>query len=155
VTLTLDAESLLAQVAGDDTLDAIETELAARGLTLGVPLDGARGTLTVAAWLAAGAPGAPSSFADPADHLVAGLAATLPDGRQLVVHPGPRRAVGPDLASLALGTTSLATVTHAWLRVHRLGARRVALPVPGGDLDPRVSDAEARLVSAIARELAR
>ena len=37
--------------------------------------------LTVADWLARGAPGAPTAFLDPADHLVAGLTARLADGR--------------------------------------------------------------------------
>ena len=48
----------------------VEGTIAREGLTLGLASMPAQ---TVAAWLAAGAPGAPSSFADPADHLLAGL----------------------------------------------------------------------------------
>lgn len=154
MTVKLDLASLLAEVDGSSTLDAVETDLAARGLTMGVALDGERGGWTVARWLGEGAPGAPSSFADPADHLVAGLCAALPDGRRLLVHPCPRRAVGPDLVALAVGTGGrLARVERAWLRVHRREATRPAIPLPGVELDPPVSEAEARLLDAVAREL--
>jgi alkyldihydroxyacetonephosphate synthase len=154
MTIDLDLQSLLVSVAGTATLDAVETELKARALTLGVQLDASNEALPVSEWLARGAPGAPSAFADPADHLVAGLEARLRDGRLLVVRPGPRRAVGPDLIALVVGTGGqLAAVEQAWLRVHRLDANRPSLPLPGTDLDPPLSDAEARLVQAIGREL--
>jgi len=163
-TIEIDAQSLLVGVPGDKTLDAVETALAARGFTLGVALEvagpchagtGSPGAITVGDWLAKGAPGAPSLFADPADHLLAGLDATLPDGTKLEVRPGPRRAVGPDLAALVLGTQRrLASVDHAWLRIHRRDARRPAMALPEGvDLDPPVNEAEAKLVDAIERAL--
>jgi alkyldihydroxyacetonephosphate synthase len=154
MTIAIDHTSLLADLPGEATLDSVETELAAQGMSLGVALAGGVGASTLAEWIARGAPGAASSFADPADHVVAGLVATLPDGRELVIRPSPRRAVGPDLIALAMGTGGhLARVERAWIRVHKKGATRPALPLPGGDLDPPVSDGEARLVAAIAREL--
>lgn len=160
----LDPVSLLVGVVASKTLDAIETELAARGFTLGVVLEHARpaspeaaapGSITVGDWLSKGAPGAATVFSDPADHVVAGLVATLPDGKKLEVRPGPRRAVGPDLTALAIGTQrSLASVEYAWLRIHRRDARRPAMALPQGfDLDPLVSEPEARLIDAIRREL--
>ncbi|MDB4935362.1 MAG: hypothetical protein JWP87_2334, partial [Labilithrix sp.] len=109
--IDIDPTSLLVGVPASKTLNSLETALAARGFTLGVALDeagppdaktGAAGFITVGDWLAKGAPGAASVFADPADHLVAGLEATLPDGKKLEVRPGPRRAVGPDLTALVL-----------------------------------------------------
>jgi alkyldihydroxyacetonephosphate synthase len=162
--IEIDATSLLVGVPASKTLDALETALAARGFTLGVALDqagphnaktGAAGSITVGDWLAKGAPGAASVFADPADHLVAGLEATLPDGKKLEVRPAPRRAVGPDLTALAIGThRRLASIEHAWLRIHRRDAGRPAMPLPEGvDLDPPVTEAEARLLDAIQREL--
>ena len=156
--IEIDPTSLLVGVPASRTLDALETALAARGFTLGVALDRAGPfDITIGDWLAKGAPGAASVFADPADHLVAGLEATLPDGKRLEVRPGPRRAVGPDLTALAIGThRRLASVEHAWLRIHRRDARQPAMPLPEGvDLDPPVSAEEARLVDAIARELAK
>jgi alkyldihydroxyacetonephosphate synthase len=158
--LEIDPTSLLVGVSASTTLDALETALAARGFTLGVALDGAGpsaapGSVSVGDWLARGAPGAASVFSDPADHVVAGLEATLPSGNKLEVRPGPRRAVGPDLTALALGTHGrLASIDHAWLRIHRREARRPSMPLPEGvDLDPPVSEAEARLVGSILREL--
>jgi alkyldihydroxyacetonephosphate synthase len=149
----IDVLSLLVDVPGSATLDEVETALAARGLTLGVTLP--PGAVAVADWLAEGTPGAASVFADPADHVVAGLEATLTDGARLEVRPGPRRAVGPDLTALVFGAHGrFAKVTRAWLRIHHLAARRQALPLPDGvHLDPPVTSDEARLLDVIAREL--
>jgi alkyldihydroxyacetonephosphate synthase len=154
IEIEIDVASLLVEVPAAMTLDALETALAARGLTLGVALEQA-GSIDVGAWLAKGAPGAPSLFADPADHLVAGLLATLSNGKRLEVRPGPRRAVGPDLTALAIGTNGrFATIERVWLRVHRREATRPAMPLPEGiNLDPPVRPDEARLLDAIAREL--
>lgn len=153
--IAIDPKSLLVSTPASCTLDGVETALAARGFTLGVALDG-NASLAIGDWLAKGAPGAPSMFSDPADHVVAGLLATLPNGKELEIRPGPRRAVGPDLTALAIGTHHrLATVTHAWLRIHRLDARRPAMPLPDTDLDPPVNAGEAGLVDAILRELMR
>lgn len=152
---SMDATSLLAEVDGATTLDALETELAARGLTLRVPLDGGRGAKTVAAWIAEGAPGAPNAFFDPADHLLAGADMTLANGDRLTIRPAPRRAVGPDLLALVIGGGGrFATLDRAWLRVHRRDARVVREPLPAGvDLDPPPNEDERRILDAIAREL--
>jgi alkyldihydroxyacetonephosphate synthase len=150
MSLLLDHASLLVDAPGERTLDSIETELAAQGLSLGVALAGGVGASTVAEWIAKGTPGAASLFADPADHTIAGLTGTLPDGRSLQIRPGPRRAVGPDLIALAVGTHGrFLRVERAWLRVHKKDARPVSLPLPGVDLDPPVSDGESRLLDAI------
>lgn len=161
--IVIDAISLLVEVHASKTLDALETELAARGFTLGVALGQAGpanattrapGSITVGDWLAKGAPGAASVFSDPADHLVAGLEATLPDGKRLEIRPGPRRSVGPDLTALFVGAhRRFGSVERAWLRIHRRDARRQALPLPGMHLDPPVTEAEALLLDAIQREL--
>ena len=153
--IAIDRESLLVDAPGDATLGAIEEELAREGLTLGVFVEAPR---TVRGWVDAGAPGAPSVFADPADHVLAGFEATLANGDELVVRPCPRRAVGPDLAALLLGCHGrFGSVDRAWLRVHPKGARRVALPLRDleerVDLDPPLGEDEARLLDAIAKEL--
>ena len=152
MSFEIDRTSLLVRVPAAATLASIERALAGEGLTLGV----AATDDAVGDWLARGAPGAPSSFADPADHLVAGVTATLVNGATLEVRPSPRRAVGPDLLALVAGANErFASIDHVWLRVHVAGARRAALPVPHVDLDPPVSNEEAALLDAIARELAR
>lgn len=153
MSFELDRVSLLVRVPGAAILEAIEQMLAGEGLTLGIA--DATG-VPVAEWLATGAPGAPSGFADPADHLVAGLTATLADGSSILeVRPSPRRAVGPDLIALCVGARErFASIDHVWLRVHRRGVRRVALPIDHLDLDPPLSNEETILLDAIARELA-
>ncbi len=152
MSFEIDRTSLLVRVPGAATLAAIERALEREGLTLGV----AATDDAVGDWLARGAPGAPSSSADPADHLVAGLTATLASGSTLEVRPSPRRAVGPDLIALVTGANErFASIDHVWLRVHLAGARRVTLTTEGLDLDPPVSNEEATLLDAIARELAR
>ena len=158
--IAIDVASLLVEVTADQGLDALETELAARGFTLGIALadaEASAGTgagagtgIAVGDWLARGAPGAPSLFADPADHLLAGLEATLISGDRLEVRPGPRRAVGPDLTALFVGAhRRFGSIDRAWLRIHRRDARRPSLPLPAGDLDPPLTEAEARLLDAI------
>ena len=152
MSFEIDRTSLLVRVPGAATLAAIERAIAREGLTLGI----AATDDAVGDWLARGAPGAPSSFSDPADHLVAGLTATLASGSTLEVRPSPRRAVGPDLIALVTGAGErFASIDHVWLRVHLAGARRAALTTEGLDLDPPVSNEEASLLDAIARELAR
>jgi alkyldihydroxyacetonephosphate synthase len=153
MSLEIDRKSLLVGVPGAATLASVERALAAEGLTLGVPPS----DMAVADWLASGAPGAPSAFTDPADHLVAGITMTQLSGRRVEVRPSPRRAVGPDLLALVVGAGErFATIDHAWIRVHvrrNARSRRAALPIDGLELDPPVSAEEALLLDAIGREL--
>ena len=152
MSFEIDRESLLVGVPGAATLASIEKAIAGHELTIGVPVTDE----TVADWLARGAPGAKCSFADPADHLVAGLTGTLDGGRRVEVRPAPRRSVGPDLVALFVGANErFGTIEHVWLRVSPKGARDVTSPVGDLDLDPPLSDEEARLVDAIAAELGR
>lgn len=152
MSFEIDRASLLVHVPGAATLASIERALARSGLTLGVTVT----EEAVGEWLARGAPDAPSSLSDPADHLVAGLTATLTNGSRLDVRPAPRRAVGPDLLGLVVGAKGrFASVDHVWLRVHLTEARRVAWPTDPLDLDPPLSKEETTLLDAIAHELAR
>ena len=83
--MKVDRESLLVEVAGDDTLRALEDYLGGHDLTLGVdPID----DTPVGAWLTKGAPGARDAFVDPADHLIAGITMTLSNGKERPVNPG-------------------------------------------------------------------
>lgn len=154
MSLTIDRASLLVRVPGAVTIAQLEETLAHEGLTLDVTVKDS--AISIAEWIARGAPGAPSSFADPADHLLAGLTATLANGQKLEIRPGPRRAVGPDLTALVVGAGErFATLDRVWLRVQLRGVRRPAIPVDVGTLalDPPVSTEEAALLDAIGREL--
>ena len=152
---TLDRASLLVEVDASTTLGECEAALRGEGLTLGLEAVGPLATgLVVGTWLARGAPGARDPWEDPANHLVAGLTATLHDGRTLTIRPAPRRAVGPDLIALVVGMEDrYARIERAWLRVHRLDAPRPPAHPLVAERSPPVSDEETALLDAIARAL--
>ncbi len=149
----VDMTSLVADVDAALTLAELNAALSEQGLTL--DLD-ARAPLaeTVAAWLASGAPGARDPYRDPADHVVSGLDARLPNGHELRVRPGPRRAVGPDLVALFVGTGDrFGSVARAHLRVHRIGVARPEAPSFAEPPHGEPNAGERALMDAIAREL--
>ncbi len=149
---TIDRDSLLAEIDGATTLGACEDALRAEGLTL--DLTAFDRETTLGAWLARGAAGARDPWSDPADHLVAGLEATMRDGTKLSIRPTPRRAVGPDLIALVVGMNDrFARVDRAWLRVHPLHGDRARVHPLVADRNPPVSDDESRLLDAIERAL--
>ena len=149
MSMTLDDVSLLLEADGSDTIADVEDFLTSRGLTLGCDVNAEGAAMSGAEWIARGSPGARSPFADPADHVVAGLTGTL-GTRTVEIRPGPRRAVGPDLVALFAGTGDrLGRVTKAWLRSHRREATRPQMDLPRIDLDPPVTDVESRLVDSI------
>lgn len=149
--VVVDRESLLACVEGAATLDEVERELRAQGLTLDATIPSPAPTL--AEWLARGAPGARDRWLDPADQLLAGLDATLKDGRGLSIRPAPRRAVGPDLTALLVGAGErFGRIDRAWMRVHPLGTARFTAPAFACDRDPPLAAGESALLDAISRE---
>jgi alkyldihydroxyacetonephosphate synthase len=127
LTPTLDRASQLVHARGDVTLATIERALEAEGLTLGLGPDAPPlADTTLSGWIASGARGAADPWLDPVDHLVAGFTARLPSGADLEVRPSPRRAVGPDLFALFLGTGEAAGVlTSCHLRARSASAARV------------------------------
>jgi alkyldihydroxyacetonephosphate synthase len=165
--LHLDRESLLARIDTRTDLALAESELRGSGLTLDITDLDITGqsssaspappapSMALGAWLAGGAPGARDRWLDPADQLLAGLDATLADGRSLVVRPAPRRAVGPDLTALFVGAGDrFGRIESAWMRVHRRDVTRPTAPAFEHDRDPPLSDGEQSLLDAIARSLA-
>ena len=98
----------------------------------------------------AGAPGARDRWLDPVDQLLAGLDATLADGRALGVHPAPRRAVGPDLTALFVGAGErFGRIDRAWMRVHPLGVPRPSSSPFEHDRDPPLSAGERALLESV------
>jgi alkyldihydroxyacetonephosphate synthase len=155
-SLTLDRVSLLVEVDARMGLAACEAELRGEGLTLALETTApTHGESTIVGdWLARGAAGAPDPWADPADHLVAGLTATLKDGRTLSIRPAPRRAVGPDLIALVVGMDErYARLERVWLRVHPLDAPRPATHPLVAERNPPLTNDERRLLEALASTL--
>ncbi len=147
-TVEVDRVSLLACVGGAVTLGALERRLASRGLTLDVEAASAEAAeIRISEWLARGAPGARDRWLDPVDQLLAGLEATLADGRAMKIRPAPRRAVGPDLTALFLGAGErFGRVDRAWLRVHPRGVPRPVSSPFRLDREPPLSAGEAWLL---------
>jgi alkyldihydroxyacetonephosphate synthase len=139
--IDVDERSLLADVASVMTLGAVEQALEERGLTLG--LQGADLRLTLGQWIAEGLSGAPDAWSDPVDQVVAGVSATLHDGRRLLVRPAPRRAVGPDLRALFIGCHErLGRIERAVVRVRRRDASTARELPFSCERDPAMSEGE-------------
>jgi alkyldihydroxyacetonephosphate synthase len=151
----VDRESLLADLPGSAPVGALERTLNAQALTLDARLPGDTPELSLAQWLARGAPGTRDPWLDPADHLLAGLEATLHDGTRVTVRPAPRRSVGPDLTALFVGAHErFGHIDRAWLRVHRIGAERPRSADFRSDRDPPLGQGERSLLAAIAATIA-
>ncbi|MCC6215263.1 MAG: FAD-binding oxidoreductase [Polyangiaceae bacterium] len=151
----IDEASLLATVSGARTLGELEATLGARGLTLGLGAGRPPPETTVAAFLAAGAPGARDPWDDPVDTIVAGFAARLRGGRELVVHPAPRRAVGPDWLALISGAGErCGEVTRACVRVRRRDAPDSRALPAAHDRDPAWGAGEQPLTERVLDVLA-
>ena len=137
----VDETSLLATVYGGTRVADAERTLRERGLTLSV--DPLPGDTTVGAWIGQGMPGASDRWLDPVDQHIAGISARLKSGSDLVIHPSPRRAVGPDLTALFHGTSGvIGDVTSATLRVRRSGASPARELPFAGERDPALSEGE-------------
>ncbi len=148
----IDRESLLVSVAGATDLATLERRLNDVDLTLDVRFDAP--APTVADWLAQGAPGTRDPWQDPTDQILAGLDATLTDGRRLHIPPAPRRSVGPDLTALLVGAAGrFGRIDRCWLRVHPRGVVRPTSAPFRWDRDPPLGADERDLLDRIAREL--
>lgn len=112
-TPLLDKQSQTVHTRGDATLGEVQSTLRAAGLSLGLGDGAPPPETTVHAWIGAGAPGSPDPWNDPVDHLVAGYSAELVSGAALNIRPCPRRAVGPDLFALLLGTEGRVARLHS------------------------------------------
>ena len=83
---------------------------------------------TVGGWIATRATGQLSARYGGVEDLIAGLEAVLPGGQVVRTKIGPRRAVGPDLTSLMIGSEgTLGIVTEVTFRVARIPEDRVNL----------------------------
>ncbi len=150
VPLGVSLEDCLITARGAARLAEVEAEVARRGLSLGLAPDTDL-SVSVADWLARGAPGARDAYSDPVEQRLAGFVARLPSGEQLGVRPAPRRAVGPDLSALLLGMNGQCLqLEQATLTAHPRGQRSRDLPF-AGPRDPAVSAEERALVDRVAR----
>jgi alkyldihydroxyacetonephosphate synthase len=123
--IDLDEKSRLVRVQAGVLGPDLEETLRASGLTLGHEPQSI-GISTVGGWVATGACGQLSARYGGIEDLVAGLEAVLPGGRLVRSKTAPRRATGPDVASLMIGSEgTLGIVTEATLRVSPVVGERV------------------------------
>lgn len=117
--LRLDETSLIAYSQGGIELHHLEQALHRQDLTLGAyPARVLRSTL--GGLLAAPPLDAYSPRHGPLSEACIGLTAATPDGELIRVHPCPRRATGPDLARLYIGSRgAFGVIVEAALRVYR------------------------------------
>jgi alkyldihydroxyacetonephosphate synthase len=123
--IDLDEKSRLVRVQAGVLGPDLEEALRASALTLGHEPQSI-GISTVGGWVATGACGQLSVRYGGIEDLVAGLEAVLPGGRVVRSKTAPRRATGPDVASLMIGSEgTLGIVTEATLRVSPVVGERV------------------------------
>jgi alkyldihydroxyacetonephosphate synthase len=122
--IDFDQKSRLVRVQAGVLGPDLEEALRASGFTLGHEPQSID-ISTVGGWVATRACGQLSVRYGGIEALVAGLEAVLPGGRVVRSKTAPRRATGPDLASLLIGSEgTLGIVTEATLRVSPVvGAR--------------------------------
>jgi FAD/FMN-containing dehydrogenase len=158
--IKLHEKSLLVEVGGEVKMSALQQFLEEQGYSLAPrPLPAYALEQTVAEWIGHGAPGGPDPFADPADHLIAGLEATL-HGRnvgaeRLALHlrPCPRRAAGPDWVALFFGTQGkMGSLHRLWLRA--TPRDRSPAPMPfARERSPELTEQEQRYLVGIENAL--
>ncbi|MFZ5897556.1 MAG: FAD-binding oxidoreductase [Myxococcota bacterium] len=152
----LDSVSALVSLPGSWQVGAAETWLRARGHSLHI--DRAEwntiSELSVDAWIAQGLLGIPDRFEDPVGSRLAGFSATLNDGRHFDIKAAPRRAVGPDLSALFVGTRGkFGRIDSAELAALPLDTKRAATTPfqrsPAQEVDASEQRAWQRLQSAL------
>lgn len=123
--LDVDPKSRLVRVQAGVMGPDLERALRSEGLKLGHEPQSIA-LSTVGGWVATRASGQLSSRYGGIERLIAGLEAVLPGGRVVRSAPVPRRAAGPDVASLMIGSEgTLGIVTEVTLRMSPADLERV------------------------------
>lgn len=125
--IDLDTRSMLVTVQAGVTGPQLAGALAEQNLMLGHEPQ-SHDISTVGGWVATRACGQLSARYGGIEDLVAGLEAVLPGGRIVRSKVVPRRAAGPDLTSLLLGSEgTLGIVTEVTLRVSEIPSEKADL----------------------------
>lgn len=130
----LHEEDGLVEVEAGKNGGRFEEELQARGYTVG-HLPQSLHMSTVGGWAACRGAGQASSFYGKIEDIVVGLRAVMPDGAELDVRAVPRRAVGPSIKDLLVGSEgTLGIITDLTLRMWRLPEYVEGVVLGFGDL---------------------
>lgn len=116
----IDPTSCMVRVQAGMNGAQFEAELSARGFSAN-HLPQSIAMSTVGGWAACRGAGQASSRYGKIEDIVVGLQAVLPDGRPLNVRPVPRRAVGPGIQHLLIGSEGVfGFITELTMRICRL-----------------------------------
>lgn len=127
--IEIDEENMMATVGAGTNGGSFEEYLNAQGFTCGHHPQSMHMS-TVGGWIACRGAGQMSSRYGKIEDMVLGLRALLPDGRALKIKPASRRAVGPGLMDLLIGSEgTLAVITQATLKIWRLPEYRTPMVV--------------------------
>lgn len=123
--LEIDEKSLLVRVQAGKNGSDLDRELRAEGWRLGHEPQSVS-ISTVGGWVATRATGQLSARFGGIEDLLVSLEAVLPGGVRIRSKTAPRRATGPDVAALLIGSEgSLGIVTEATLRIVSADEERV------------------------------
>lgn len=118
--IKFDTENNLVTVEAGMNGEMFEAALNAKGYTCG-HLPQSLTISTVGGWAACRGGGQESSRYGKIENIVVGLKAVLPDGRVMEVRPLPKRATGPSVLDLIVGSEgTLAIITELTMRVWKL-----------------------------------
>jgi alkyldihydroxyacetonephosphate synthase len=125
--LDIDETALIVSCQCGIQVHHLEEALNRQGLSLG-PFPVETRVSTLGGILSAPSPTAHSPRVGWIDEACLALSAALPDGSLVHTRVAPRKATGPDIARLFIGSRGgLGVITTATLRVHRLPEKRVTL----------------------------
>ncbi len=153
--LHLDATSLLCHVQAGLTLQSLEERLDRDGLTLGdLPSETYRST--VGGVLAGRAPGRATSRLGPFENNCLGISAVLGDGRLLHDRVAPRKATGPDLSRLLIGSEgAFGIITAATLRIQRRPELRTFSSATFDGVEPALAGLRSAFSASVRPAIAR
>ena len=125
--LSVDTENRLVTVEAGMNGGAFEEALNNQGFTSG-HLPQSLTISTVGGWAACRGGGQESSRYGKIENIVVGLKAVMPDGQILEIRPLPKRATGPSILDLIVGSEgTLAVITELTLRIWALPEAEEAL----------------------------
>ncbi|HEX2058176.1 MAG TPA: FAD-binding oxidoreductase [Actinomycetota bacterium] len=151
----VDAKSRLVRAGAGVTGPALAEHLAATGYLLGHEPQSVA-ISTVGGWIATRACGQLSARYGGIESVLAGFTAVLPGGRTVRSKTVPRRAAGPDVASLMIGSEgTLGIVTEAELRVSPVPTERADLCLRFGHMADGVAACRALAQSDLRPTLVR
>jgi alkyldihydroxyacetonephosphate synthase len=133
--LELNETALVVRVQAGKMGNLFESELNAAGYTMG-HFPQSIDLSTVGGWVATRAAGQFSTRYGSVEDMVLGLEAVLPDGRVVRIDPVPRRAAGPDLRHVFLGSEgTMGIVTEITYRIMPVAESRRMLSYSFPDFD--------------------